>query len=144
MNQVVHEISGRKFYPIKITTIEHDFWLIKQVREGKLDNLKQEAGEPDPIFAVRAYEDVLSSGKAFLLLGALLIESGKRDEDWTPAMAEANAEFFRSLTAPADKAKMPHLIVTTFFPFFRAGLRSSKPSRISLNVEPQGQPAAQN
>lgn len=145
MNLAVHEINGRKFYPVQITTIEHDFWIIRQVREGKLDNLKQGAGEPDEDFAVRAYEDVLASGKAFLLLGALLIEAGERDEDWSPAMAEANADFFRTLTAPADKAKMPHLIVTTFFPFFRAGLRSSKLSRTSLSgEEPQGQPAAQS
>jgi hypothetical protein len=132
MNQAVHEIGGRKFTTILVSTAEHDFWTMRHVREAKLDNLFKGKDETPEAFCERLLNEVIASGKAFLLLGAMLIEEGKRDEDWTPDMGESTAAFLSKLTAPADKFKVQTLVIGTLVTFFRKGLGYSNYSRTSL------------
>lgn len=133
MNQQVYEIGGRKFHAMLVTTVEHDFWLMKHIHEAGLDDVRIANDEKPDAFAVRLLHEVVFSGKAFNLLGGTLIPSNMRDEDWTPQVGEQTAEFFRTLTTADDKQRIQSAVVQLLISFFIQGLSYSNPSRTSLS-----------
>lgn len=115
-------LGGRKFRPIRNSTVEHDFWLLDHVTEAGLDTLTMKGAETADQFAARLLREIIQSGKAFLLMGGLLIPDGIKAEDWTPEIALETAAFIEKLTDPADKALIQQSVVTMLIGFFTTGL----------------------
>jgi hypothetical protein len=118
------EIGGQKWRAVKRSTIEHDFWMMKHIREAGLDAGRLRPGEKPEEFAIRLLHQVIASGKAFTLLGGVLLPAGMADEHWTPERAEQTAAFLRGLAADEDKAAVKSAIISLLTGFLEAGLRS--------------------
>lgn len=123
------EIGGRTYVPVKNSTIEHDFWLMGQIRATGLDEVHVRPEEKPEDFALRLLRDVINSGRVFLLLGGLLIPEGVAFEDWTPELAEKTAETLKKLTAPDDKEKVREQVLSLLIGFFETGLACLTTSR---------------
>jgi hypothetical protein len=134
------EIGGQKWRAVKRSTIEHDFWLMKHIREAGLDAVRLKPTERPEEFAVRLLHEVIGSGKAFTLLGGMLLPDGVHDEHWTPERAEQTAAFMRGLAADADKAAVKSAIISLLTGFFEAGLRFYADSATASTAGSQPQP----
>jgi hypothetical protein len=118
------EIGGQKWRAVKHSTIEHDFWLMKHIREAGLDAVGLRPGEKPEEFAVRLLHEVIGSGKAFTLLGGFLLPDGVPDDQWSPERAEQTAALMRGLAADEDKTAVKSAIISLLTGFLEAGLRS--------------------
>lgn len=136
------ELGGRTYVPVKNSTIEHDFWLMGQIRSAGLDEVRINPDEKPEDFALRLLRDVINSGKVFLLLGGLLIPEGTAGEDWTPELAGETAGALKKLTAPEDKEKVREQVLSLLIGFFEAGLACLTTSR-SFSPGP-GRPGSGN
>ncbi len=134
------EVGGQKWRAVKRSTIEHDFWLMKHIREAGLEAVRLRPGERPEEFAVRLLHEVIGSGKAFTLLGGMLLPDGVPDEHWSPERAEQTAAFMRSLAADEDKAAVKSAIISLLTGFLEAGLRSSADSATASTAKSQLQP----
>lgn len=134
------EIGGQKWRAVKRSTIEHDFWLMKHIREAGLDAVRIQPGEKPEEFALRLLHEVIGSGKAFALLGGMLLPDGVPDEHWTPERAEQTAAFLRGLAADEDKAAVKSAIISLLTGFLEAGLRSYADSVTASIAGGQPQP----
>ncbi len=134
------EIGGQKWRAVKRSTIEHDFWLMKHIREAGLDAVRIAPGEKPEEFAVRLLHEVIGSGKAFVLLGGMLLPDGVPDEHWTPERAEQTAAFVRGLATDEDKAAVKSAIISLLTGFLEAGLRSYADSATASTAGSQPQP----
>jgi hypothetical protein len=134
------EIGGQKWRAVKRSTIEHDFWLMKHIREAGLNAVHLRPGEKPEDFAVRLLHEVIGSGKAFTLLGGMLLPDGVPDEHWTPERAEQTAAFMRGLAADEDKAAVKSAIISLLTGFFEAGLASSDTSDTASVSQPASEP----
>jgi hypothetical protein len=134
------EIGGQKWRAVKRSTIEHDFWLMKHIREVGLDAVRIRPGEKPEEFAVRLLHEVIGSGKAFTLLGGMLLPESIPDEQWSPERAEQTAAFMRGLAADADKAAVKSAIISLLTGFLEAGLASSGNSSIASESQPASAP----
>jgi hypothetical protein len=123
------ELGGRTYVPVKNSTIEHDFWLMGQIRAAGLDEVHVRPDERPEDFAVRLLRDVINSGRVFLLLGGLLIPEGVASEDWTPEIAEDTAGTLKKLTTPDDKEKVREQVISLLIGFFETGLACLTTSR---------------
>jgi len=134
------EIGGQKWRAAKRSTIEHDFWLMKHIREAGLDNVRIRPGEKPEDFAVRLLHEVIGSGKAFKLLGGMLLPESIPDEQWSPERAEQTAALMRGLAADEDKAAVKSAIIGLLTGFLEAGLRSYADSGTASTAGSQPQP----
>lgn len=123
------ELGGRTYVPVKNSTIEHDFWLMGQIRSAGLDEVHIKPDERPEDFALRLLRDVINSGHVFLLLGGLLIPEGTAFEDWTPELADETAGTLKKLTAPGDKEKVREQVLSLLIGFFETGLACLTTSR---------------
>jgi hypothetical protein len=130
------EIGGHKWHAVKRSTIEHDFWLMKHIREAGLDSVRIRKDEKPEDFAVRLLHEVISSGNAFTLLGGFLLPEGVSDEQWSPEQAGQTASFMRGLAADEDKAAVKSAIISLLTGFLEAGLGSSNNSVIASMRQP--------
>ena len=135
------EIGGQKWRAVKRSTIEHDFWLMKNIREAGLDAVRIQPGEKPEEFAVRLLHEVIGSGKAFMLLGGMLLPESIPDEQWSPERAHETAAFMRGLAADEDKAAVKSAIISLLTGFLEAGLRSYANSGTASTAASQPQPA---
>jgi hypothetical protein len=134
------EIGGQKWRAVKRSTIEHDFWMMKHIREAGLDAVRLRPGEKPEEFAVRLLHEVIASGKAFTLLGGMLLPDVVPDEHWTPERAEQTAAFLRGLAADEDKAAVKSAIISLLTGFLEAGLRSYADSATASTAGSQPNP----
>jgi hypothetical protein len=126
----VFSLGGRRFVPIGESTIEHDFNISALLRGARLDEFTAPAGSSPEAIATEILDRVLQSGKAFEILGCLLLPEGMKAEDWTPALGAETADQLRGLTAREDKAVITALTVSLIIGFFESGLglRESSPT----------------
>jgi hypothetical protein len=134
------ELGGRVYVPVKNSTIEHDFWLMGQIRAAGLDEVHVRPDERPEDFALRLLRDVINSGRIFLLLGGLLIPASATSEDWTPELAVETAGALKKLTAPEDKEKLKEQVISLLIGFFETGLACLTTSR-NFSQEP-GRPVS--
>jgi hypothetical protein len=134
------EVGGQKWRAVKRSTIEHDFWLMRHIREAGLDAVRLRPGERPEEFAVRLLHEVIGSGKAFALLGGMLLPDGVPDEHWSPERAQQTAAFMRGLAADEDKAAVKSAIISLLTGFLEAGLRSYAGSVTASTAGSQPQP----
>ena len=134
------EIGGQKWRAVKRSTIEHDFWMMKHIHEAGLDAVRLRPGEKPDEFAVRLLHEIISSGKAFILLGGMLLPETIPDEHWTPERAEQTAAFLRGLSADEDKAAIKSSVIWLLTGFLETGLRSYVDSATASTAGNQPQP----
>lgn len=121
-------IGGRDFRAVSNSTIEHDFWVMDQVRGAGLDRIEMREGETQDQFVERIIIDSITTGRAFPLLGGLLMPADMLPEDWTPQIAHDTIEFLRKRTDESDKAKIKAQLVALLFGFFVKGVASPRTS----------------
>lgn len=131
-----HSIGGRIFLAMKEGTVLHDLHFRKLVAQSGLSRVFIRAGEDPDHFARRLLDELVKAGVVLELIGCLLIPVGKRDEDWTPEMAQETAAFFGGLKDPVDKAKVDSLILTVLIDFFANGFASLWTSPTSSEADP--------
>lgn len=134
------QIGGQTWRAVKRSTIEHDFWLMKHIREAGLDGVRMRKDEKPEDFAVRLLHEVIDSGKAFTLLGGFLLPDGVPDEQWSPQQAERTAAFMRGLSGDEDKTTVRSAIISLLTGFFEAGLASSDNSATASVSQPASVP----
>jgi len=117
-------LAGHAFAPLLVSTIEHDFWLMARIRAARLDALTKAEDESAEEFVSRILHEVIDSGRAFELLGGMLIPENVPAEQWTPELAAETAAFIRTLTDPADKARLQSQLISLLIGFFENGLTS--------------------
>jgi len=127
-------LGGMRWRALQVSTIEHDLWIMRKIRDSGLDAVKMEAEERPDEFALRILDAVLMSGQALWLVAGTIVGEGKADTDWTPEMAEANYALLRTFTSEEDKAVFRSAIISLLSGFFAAGLSSAN-SFVIASVE---------
>jgi hypothetical protein len=122
----VYVIDGQPYRMARDTTIEQDFYVMRQLRKAGLADIAPGAGEVAQDYALRVVHSVIEGGAPFELLGGLLMPDD-RGLRWSPERAETTARVLASATAPEDKAKIQGLLVSVLSGFFAAGLGCSIP-----------------
>lgn len=109
------EIAGRTFraLPPPKGSYEFEGWLLRNIYR----DVRRGANEGPQEFAARVLGTVFTSEKLFFLLGALLIESTTRDEEWNTDMAQANADFFSTHSGPDDRRTLQQAAVALLSQF---------------------------
>lgn len=136
-------LGGRVFWRIEESTVEHDFWMMAQLQEAKLDKLDLPAGIAPEEAVDLMLERVVASGKTLLLLAGLLIPAGMAATDWTPEVAQGIHDHLRRLTDLQDKEQIKPLVASMLTVFFAAGLASvriSPRSSSEAGAEQRDQP----
>lgn len=119
-------IGGVVYRELTETTMEQDDAILRIVRAANVEELQMEDGEKADDFVARILSELISSGKAFGLLGCFLVPEGK---EWSRALAAETAETFRRVTAGEDKAELRSALVPLLMTFFVTGLASVVISR---------------
>lgn len=110
------EVGDRVFVPAKDLTFEQDMYLMGIATDAGLgpDVIKQaDVSKNAQKVIVSAYR----SGKMFLLIAAALVEEGKEDVQWTPAVAEEIAHFLSQTKDKDAKAKLNQVMVGLLLSF---------------------------
>ena len=131
----VFKIDGQMWRAVEQTTLENDFFVMKQLRVSGIANCTPNPGESAQNYAVRLLYAIVENGVPFELLGGLLLPQGIPDEQWSTEHAETTAAVFRKLTAPEDKAEVQAILISLITDFFIAGLRYLAPSSIASAME---------
>lgn len=124
-------LGGRAFRKIGIATLEHDFRLIGLLREIGLYEPYRLQSESPAEYGTRLLQDLIASGRAFDVLGHLLIPAEVPPENWTPEIARETAGFIGALTRPEDKEEIQALTLGFLLGFFEHGLSSWRLSTTS-------------
>jgi hypothetical protein len=132
-------LGGRRWRIIETSTLEHVIWMDLQTIESGLGRMLQQpiAASETEAHAGAIWEAISRSQKAFSLLGGMLVPEVRKDEDWTPDIAELTAHFLKKLTAPEDHARIRALLVSVVLGFFVAGRRSAGLSAAALASHPR-------
>jgi hypothetical protein len=111
-------LAGRTWFPMRAPTFEQQQIRTRVVgRSGIMRLFPTFDGvndDPDGL-AAAVMATAFANGVLFEMLGALLVE---RDMPWTPAVAQANALFFASLTEPEDHGRLAESILWLVLDFF--------------------------
>lgn len=111
-------LDGRRFRRPGVTTFEHDWYIMTQVRDAGLLTVAQRF---DPLHddlndtTAQIIIDAYASGKLFTLLAGVLIEEGT---EWRKETTETAARFFASLTKEEDKAALRVTLPFVLLNFF--------------------------
>lgn len=120
----VIDVGGRYFTPATETSARQDGWLLVQASDAGIMAFAEQV--LDEKVAQQLIVQILRSGKRGHLLAGVLVEP---EHPWTPQNAEANAEYFESITDPAAKAALWDALLPTLVDFFRNAPLSSADSR---------------
>ena len=130
-------LGGREYVHAGIGPLRQDLFLMAQARHAGLTDAALRDGETPEDFAARLLDNCLTSGRALLLLGGLLLPAGAKPEEWTEEMAYATAGHLGGITDGGEKAKVQVELVSALLAFFENGLASWIASgRSSAAVQP--------
>lgn len=135
MNEDIITLGGRAFRGMRVSTLEHDHWVMGEVRAAGLDRITMQEGEMAEDFVRRLLDEIIVSGRVYSLLGGLLVPAAMKDGDWTPEVAEDTAQHIRQLTDRADKLAVNNIVVEMLIGFFVNGLATATISRSFSNAE---------
>jgi hypothetical protein len=143
MNEALKDglkVQGRQFRQVTATTLEHDTYVMTMLRSAGLLAVMQ-AFNP----LVDAFEGVTShivteafaSGKLWLLLASTMVEEQK---PWSIESCEQNANFFKNISHPVEKAKVLGIVPWVILNFFLNADRSWRTSLryLRLSAPPDG------
>lgn len=119
------ELGGRRWRIIASGRLKREVWLDRLLLEAKLRDVELQPGESGEQFVSRLLDACILSGKAFELLGGLLLPQEIPDEAWTPARAAETAAFLENLQGEREKAAFRAMLVTALLGFFVGGLGSA-------------------
>jgi hypothetical protein len=117
-------LGGREYVHAGVGPLRQDLFLMAQARHAGLTDAALRDGEAPEEFAARLLDSCITSGRALLLLGGMLLPAGSKPEDWTEEMAHATAAHLGSVTEQADKVKVQAELVSALLGFFENGLAS--------------------
>lgn len=119
-------IDNRAFQVLGIepSRREHFEFTDRVTEECGLHGLVPTPGETEREYVARAYKAAVLRGRPiFNFLGTVLLPVGMSPEQWTPALALANGEFFATRTEMRDKVLLQsvlhHLFLTFGGKFYR-------------------------
>ena len=135
-NGTVIELGGRRFKRLECSTVKHDFWLMSQVREAGLDQVRIASKKREDVeAAMEALLDrVILGGYALRLLGGLLLPEGMDPREWTPEVAAGITAHLELLTDPDEKSQIRPLVASMLAGFFASGLASLRISGASSSA----------
>lgn len=137
-------LGGREYERIEIGPVRQDLFVMMQARHAGLTDAQYREGETLEAYSERLLASILSSGRALLLIGGLVVEKGKKPTDWDEEMAHRTAGHLGSIVDLDEKKKLYAEIASTIVGFFAHGLGSWIASRRSSGNagEPEKQTAA--
>jgi hypothetical protein len=109
---------------------------MRHVRAAGLDTIAMSEGESADAFAYRVMGAVIESGRVSLLLAGMLVPTDAPRAEWSPAIADATAEFISQLTDTESKNRVHGLTAALIADFFAAGLTSFAASPPSSAGQP--------
>jgi hypothetical protein len=121
--------------------LEHDHWIAGLTRQAGAEGWRLRPGEGHEEFGARILGDLMASGKAFPILGGLLMPVAC--ERWTREIGMATAEHLKTISDPEEKKAANSELLTVVMEFFVAGLASWMSSG-SSSTEVTGGPAPKN
>jgi hypothetical protein len=124
-------IGGRRFLELLDGTWEHDLHYMALYAESGLNNVEIRQGESPDDFSMRLLDELLKSRKGPEMLGTLLVPEERASEDWSVAMAQQSADFFRTVRGSENKEILNRLLARLFLDFFERGMVSFWTSRSS-------------
>jgi hypothetical protein len=131
----IYTFEGLRYRAIKCTTLQNDYYVMRQLKLSGLHNITPNKSESAEDFAMRLMGAVIENGIPLQLLGGLIIPEEKKDKDWCPEMAEATAQWLGNLTDVKDKEKVQAIIIAVITDFFQQGLRFLNVSQNALTKE---------
>lgn len=114
------QLGGRWYKRVGVSTLEHDHWLAGHLRHAGSGEWMLRPGESHEDFGGRILGDLMASGKAFPVLGGLLMPSD--EEKWTREMAQRTADEMAGLTNPEEKRTANLELLSCVMEFFVSGL----------------------
>ncbi len=115
-------LGGRCYVPAGVGPVRHDLFVLHQARHAGLYGAQIREDEPPEEFAARLLDGVLTSGRALLLLGALLLPDGTKVEQWTEELAYRTAGELGGINDPGEKKRLYGELITLIHDFFVNGL----------------------
>lgn len=131
-------LGGRKFRQILKSTVEHDLWMMDQIRSSGVDSVTMEVSERPEEFAERLLKQFVKTGMLVKVLAGSLIAAEQEDLNWTPEMADELAGFFGKLSDPVDKDTLFGMTAHMVAGFFEQGVVSLMTSLKSSSASPRG------
>lgn len=115
------KLGGREYKRVGISTLEHDHYLAGHARQAGSEQWTLRSGESHEAFAARILSDLMASGKAFPLLGGLLMPADRK-APWTVGIAGETARHMAGLTDPEEKRIANTELLSLVLDFFVNGL----------------------
>jgi len=137
------ELGGRKWQIITNGSLQHDYWMVEQVRDAGIKDVEIPAGADLDQALNALIARVMAKGAFLTLLGGLLIPAEIPVTDWTPDVAAEVSAFIGKLVAEEDKVRVRALVAQMLAGFFRSGLVSGWTSPISSAPSPVAHAAAE-
>lgn len=124
------EVGGKVFIPTVNTTFDQDMYLMSLMTNSGITELSKTFKEDMPLSEAgqKVVAAAYDSGKLFLILGAGMVEEGKR---WSKEDSVKNAQFLANLESAEDKSKLHGIMATVIIGFFLTALASLKTSENS-------------
>lgn len=128
MTDEMIQLGGENFIAQRNGCLEWEIWMQARITEAGLSRITTVKGETADQFAERMIAKALSSGKALVLLGGLMLPEGKSPDEWTPAMAADITRRMGKLRTAEDKEAAKGAIAAMLIGFFQNGFSSLKNS----------------
>lgn len=134
-------LGGRRFEYVTDAPVRLDLFVMMHARHAGLTGLSQHENETPEAFVQRMLDSCISSGRALLLLGGLLIPEGKTAADWSEEMAFDTAGHLGRIVEHSEKQKVYTELASVLLGFFESGLGSwiGSPRSSGAGAEPAGQ-----
>jgi len=117
-------LGGKVYYHAGIGPIRQDLFLMMHARHAGLTGVSILPDETPEAFAQRILSAMISSGRALLILGTLLIPEGKKVEDWSEDLAYETAKDLGAIMDPDEKQRVYQQLLSAVLGFFENGLGS--------------------
>jgi hypothetical protein len=137
-------LGGKEYGYVGAGPLRQDLFVMMHARHAGLVGAEILPDETPEEYAKRLLDMVLTSGRALLLLGGLLIPAGKRPEDWSEEMAYETAGALGSITDADEKRKVQVELLSVMLGFFENGLGSwiASARASAAAAEPEKSPPA--
>ena len=131
--QEIFELGGKWYRAVGTRTLQHDHFLAGATRQAGSERWMLRPGESHESLGARILGDIMASGKAFDMLGGLLIPVDT--EKWTPGVAKETAVHLAGLTDPDEKQLANSALLGLVLEFFVNGLAYWMTSETSSTEE---------
>lgn len=117
-------LGGHDFTYAKVMTVRQDLFAMTHARHAGLVGARRAEDETPEEFMRRLMDGLLSSGRALLLMGALLVPYGMEPKQWTVEVAMETADVLGAIEDAAEKQRLYVELASALLAFFSKGLGS--------------------